>query len=82
METIDRVEASARKRLRPPAKRPLSEWIEDELKIPAEVTALPGKVQLWPFQREIADAIGDPTIERVVLVNMQMLPLDDQSGSR
>jgi len=27
----------------------------------------PGPLLLYPFQREIADAIGDPTIERVTL---------------
>ena len=29
---------------------------------------LPGRVRLWPYQREIADAISDPLIERVTLV--------------
>lgn len=36
--------------------------------LPDDVSALPGAVRLWPFQREIANAIGDPTIERVTLV--------------
>jgi hypothetical protein len=27
-----------------------------------------GAVRLWPFQREIADAISDPDIERITLV--------------
>jgi phage terminase large subunit GpA-like protein len=52
----------------PPKKLRLSEWIEGEVRLPAGVSALPGPVQLWPFQREIADAIGDPAIERVTLV--------------
>lgn len=29
---------------------------------------MPGKVSLYPYQRDIADAISDPTIERVTLV--------------
>ena len=35
---------------------------------PRELSAMPGKVRLWPYQREIADAISDPEIERVTLV--------------
>jgi phage terminase large subunit GpA-like protein len=38
------------------------------MKLPEGVTFQHGKVSLWPFQREIADAISDPTIERVTLV--------------
>ncbi len=51
--------------LRPPPKLRLSDWIEKEIVLPPEVSALPGPVRLYPFQREIADAIGDATIERV-----------------
>ncbi len=32
------------------------------------MSALPGRVRLWPYQKEIADAISDPMIERVTLV--------------
>ncbi len=46
----------------------LSEWVEANIVLPEGVSAQPGPVQLWPFQREIADAIGDPLIERVALV--------------
>lgn len=52
----------------PPPRMRLSEWIERELVLPSDVAALAGKVRLYPFQREIADAIGDPAIERVTLV--------------
>ena len=54
--------------LRPPPRSPLSEWIEREVRLPEGVSAQPGRVRLWPFQREIADAIGDPGIERVTIV--------------
>lgn len=54
--------------LRPPPKLRLSEWIEREIILPPEVSALPGKVKLYPFQREIADAIGDATVERVTVL--------------
>ena len=54
--------------LRPPPRLALSEWIETNLRLPEDVSALPGEVRLWPFQRGIADAISDPEIERVTLV--------------
>lgn len=54
--------------LRPPPRLPLSEWIESNLQLPEDVSALPGEVRLWEFQRGIADAISDPEIERVTLV--------------
>ncbi len=38
------------------------------MRLPEGVSALPGRVRLWPYQRAIADAIGDPTLERVTLV--------------
>ncbi len=38
------------------------------MRLPEAVSALPGRVTLWPYQREIADAISDPELERVTLV--------------
>ena len=32
------------------------------------MSATPGPMRLWPFQKEIADAIADPTVERVSVV--------------
>jgi phage terminase large subunit GpA-like protein len=46
----------------------LSDWIEREMRLPEGVSSLPGRVRLWPYQREIADAITDPELERVTLV--------------
>lgn len=54
--------------LKPPPRLPLSRWIESNLRLPDDVSALPGDVRLWQFQREIADAMSDPEIERVTLV--------------
>lgn len=54
--------------LRPPPRLPLSQWIEGNLRLPEGISALPGRVHLWPYQPAIADAIGDPAIERVTLV--------------
>ncbi len=54
--------------LTPPPRLSLSEWIETHLRLPEDVSALPGEVRLWAFQRGIADAISDAEIERVTLV--------------
>ncbi|MGP2492282.1 phage terminase large subunit family protein [Mesorhizobium sp. PUT5] len=59
---------AALKALIPPLKVPLSEWIEGNLVLPDDVSALPGKVRLYPYQTGIADAISDPLIERVTVV--------------
>lgn len=68
MATIEDVRRTALRALLPPPRLRLSDWIERELVLPAGVSSLPGPVRLWPFQREIADAIGDPLVERVTLV--------------
>lgn len=68
MATIDTIRAEALRALLPPPRLRLSQWIEAEVHLPEGVSAQPGAVRLWPFQREIADAIGDPLIERVTLV--------------
>jgi phage terminase large subunit GpA-like protein len=52
----------------PPPRLRLSDWIEQNIVLAEGVSALPGRVRLWPYQREIADAISDPLIERVTLV--------------
>ncbi len=51
--------------LMPPPKLRLSEWMEAEMRLPPEVSALPGPVRLYPFQRDIADAMSDAKYERV-----------------
>ena len=51
--------------LRPPPRLTLSEWTEANLRLPAGVSATPGPVRLWQFQRGLADAIGDTSIPRV-----------------
>lgn len=68
MNDLARIRAHALAALTPPPRLRLSDWIESNLWLPEGVSSLPGRVELWPFQREIADAIGDPLIERVTLV--------------
>ncbi|KQP35947.1 terminase gpA endonuclease subunit, partial [Methylobacterium sp. Leaf100] len=68
---LDRTVAKALDKVRPPPRLPLSQWIEGGKKkglcLPEGLVADPGPVRLWAFQREIADAIGDPTIPRVTV---------------
>ena len=68
MPEIDEIVANALRVLIPPQRLRLSDWIEENVVLPDGVSAQPGHVRLWPFQREIADVIGDPLIERVTLV--------------
>lgn len=68
LSRIDVARAQALASLIPPPRLKLSEWIERHIELPQGVSAQPGPVRLWPFQREIADAIGDPHIERVTLL--------------
>jgi phage terminase large subunit GpA-like protein len=44
---------------------PLSRWIENTVRLPVGLSAEPGPIRLAPYMREIADAIGDPKVERV-----------------
>ncbi|WP_101067280.1 phage terminase large subunit family protein [Roseovarius salinarum] len=67
-EGLARIRSHGLAALVPPPRRRLSDWIEENVNLPAGVSAEPGPVQLWPFQRDIADAVGDPMVERVTLV--------------
>jgi phage terminase large subunit GpA-like protein len=48
-----------------PKAEPLPAWIEKTIRLPAGAAAVPGPIKLYPYQRGIAAAIGDPAIERV-----------------
>jgi len=68
MPTLADVRRQALVALPLPPKLRLSAWLETCVRLPEGVSALPGPLRLWPYQREIGDAITDPTIERVTLV--------------
>ena len=68
METLDRVTANALRALTPPQRRPLDDWIESNVRLPQSISSIPGKVELWPYQREIAQAISDPGVERISIL--------------
>ncbi len=57
-----------RHHLRPPPQESLSQWIERVVRLPQGLAAEPGPVTLWPYQRAIADSIGDPNVERVTFL--------------
>ncbi len=46
-------------------KQSLPDWIEASVVLPEGVTAKSRPIKLFAYQRGIADAIGDPAIERV-----------------
>jgi phage terminase large subunit GpA-like protein len=54
--------------LKPPEKLTLSAWAEANFVLASGSSARPGRFRLWPFQKEILDVIGDPLIERVVVM--------------
>lgn len=64
-DRITELRREAMLNLLPPPKLRLSEWIEREIILPPGVTATPGPVRLHPYQRELADAMADPLVERV-----------------
>jgi phage terminase large subunit GpA-like protein len=68
MSTLDTVRANSLRSLVPPRRFALSEWIEANIVLPEGSSALPGPIRLYRYQREIADAISDPAVERVTLV--------------
>lgn len=57
-----------RQGIKPDPRLSLSEWMEREFVLSSESSAVSGRIQLYPFQRKIADAITDPEIERVTVM--------------
>ncbi|MEL6284577.1 MAG: terminase gpA endonuclease subunit [Pseudomonadota bacterium] len=67
-ETLAALRAETFAALRPPARLDLPEWIESKVRLPGEVSAQTGPMVLTQVQRGIAEAMGDPEIERLTLV--------------
>jgi hypothetical protein len=44
----------------PPLRLPLSDWLEANVRLPEGLSAVPGPLRLWPWQKDIADAISNP----------------------
>lgn len=60
--------ASAFRCFKPPLRLSLPDWIEKNIRLAAGSAALPGPMRLYPYQRDLAAAIGDPELERVTVV--------------
>lgn len=54
--------------MRPPPRLKLSTWLEANLVLPDADNSAPGRLRLYSYQREIADEISNPEIERVSIV--------------
>lgn len=54
--------------LAPPPKIALGDWIEANVYLPADVSATPGRMRLFSYQRGICDAVDDPAISRISFV--------------
>ena len=67
METLERIRGNALEVLRPPADRPLADWIESNIILPSVASATPGKMKLYAYQRGICAALDDPGITEVVI---------------
>ena len=65
---IEIVRKQALQALLPPPNVPLADWIERTVYIPASASAIPGRMQLWQFQRGWCEAIEDPEIERITIL--------------
>lgn len=65
---IENVRKNALQALLPLPNVPLADWIESSVYIPASASALPGRMQIWPFQRGWCEAIEDPEIERITIL--------------
>jgi len=65
---LSKVRRRALAALTPPPHIRLSDWVEANVILPEGTSAQPGRLRLWPYQREIADTISDPLYERITLV--------------
>lgn len=65
---IARLAAESLRLLAPPPQVSLAEWSERYFVLAEGSSARPGRFRLWPYQRGILDAIGDPEIARVSVI--------------
>jgi phage terminase large subunit GpA-like protein len=66
-DTLEALRQKTLRRFTPPQKTDLATWVEKTLRLPDTVSATPGAVKLWPYQRGIAAALSDPNVERVTV---------------
>jgi phage terminase large subunit GpA-like protein len=68
MTALAEVRRRALASLIPPERLALSDWIETNVRLPQGTTAVPGPMKLYPYQKALADSIGDAAVERVTVV--------------
>ena len=56
MTALADIRRTALRSLIPPPRIALSQWIEQNIRVPEGVSALTGAIRLYPYQREIAVA--------------------------
>ena len=64
---IELIRRGALEALRPPPSISTADWIEGNIYLPQTLSATPGRMKLWAYQRGICDALDDPEIERVTV---------------
>ncbi len=65
---LARAVAETLSRWAPPPKIKLADWIEANVTLPADVSATPGAMVLFSYQRGICDAADDTTISRISFI--------------
>jgi phage terminase large subunit GpA-like protein len=73
MGLLDEVKRRALRAWTPPARLQLDRWVEENIILPSSISALPGRLKLYAYQRQIACAITDPLYERVTLLKASRL---------
>lgn len=73
MNSLDKVTDSFFKALRPPPKMAMSAFAEKHLRLDETITATPGKLRLYPYQKQMLDAIQEPGIEKVTWLKSSQL---------
>ncbi len=68
LNPLEKAHRAALRALRPPPRVSLPLWIEANVRLPEGVSATPGPMRLFPYQRGLAEAIGDPENERVTVL--------------
>jgi phage terminase large subunit GpA-like protein len=52
----------------PPRNSSFPAWIESTVRLPLGLAAVPGKITLAPYWREVANAMVDPAVEKITIV--------------
>lgn len=68
MGLIEKIMSEIREAWRPPPKLTLSQWADEFAFLSAESSADEGRWRTLPYQKEIMDAMTDPTVERITVM--------------